>query len=102
MGNRIPKTRADRVKMHKAITTVLTAMPSDIKENMDQFCCYIQQWAQGLYGHKTLIESSQMSLRENFQDYMMHRMHNNPISELNQVGQRVIEFVEESVLQYQE
>ena len=35
--NRIPETRADTVKMHKAITTVLTAMPSDIEGNMEQF-----------------------------------------------------------------
>ena len=47
---------------------------------------------QGLHGHKTLTEVGQMSLRANFQDYMMHGMHNNPISDIKQLGQRVIEF----------
>ena len=42
-GNRIPETRADRVKkMHEAIKTVLTAMLSDIKGNMEQFRRFIQ------------------------------------------------------------
>jgi len=61
----IPETRADGVKI---------------------------QWTQGLHGHKTLAESGQMSLRANFQDYMMHEMHNYPISDIKQEGQLVIEF----------
>ena len=70
--------RADRVKMHKAITTVLTVMLSDIKGNMEEFQRYVQQWVQGLHGPKSLTDGSQVSFRANFQDYIMHGMHNNP------------------------
>jgi len=41
-GNHIPETGAEGVKMHQAITTVLTVMPSVIKTNMEQFRRYIQ------------------------------------------------------------
>jgi len=102
-GNRIPETRADGVKMHKAITTVLTAMLSDINTSIEQFRRYIQLWAQGLHRPKLLTEGSQVSLRANFQNYMMHGMHNSPISDIKQVGQSVIEFGtkrEEPALQY--
>ena len=65
--NRIPDTR---VKMQIAITAVLTAMLSDIKQNLEYFLLSIQQRAQGLHGPKTLTEGSQISLRAHFQDYM--------------------------------
>ena len=54
-------------------------------------------------GLKSLTEGSQVSFRANFQDYMMHGMHNNPITDIKQVGQRVIELGtkrEEPILQY--
>ena len=53
VGNRILKTRGEGVNMHEAIITVLTPVPSDVKNNMDQFH---RLWAQGLHGHKTLSE----------------------------------------------
>ena len=49
--------------MQKAITTVLTAMPSEIKHNLKQFRRYIQQWEHDL---KTLAVGSQISLRATF------------------------------------
>ena len=78
-------------------------MLSDIKGNMEQFRRHIQQWAQGLHGLKSLTEGSQVSIRANFQEYMMHGMHNNLITDIKQVGQRIIEFGwkrEEPILQY--
>ena len=66
--NRIPETRVDGVKMQKAIITILTAMTSGIKNNMERFHRYIQLWTQGLHGHKTLTEGSHISLWVNFQD----------------------------------
>jgi hypothetical protein len=43
--NRILDTRADGVEMQKAITTLLTATPSDIKTNLEHSRRSIQQWA---------------------------------------------------------
>ena len=41
---------------------------------------------------QTFTEGSQMSLRAHFQDHMMQGMDNHPISDIKQVGQRVIKF----------
>ena len=91
-GNRIPDTRAVGVRMQQAIAKLLTATPSDIKTNLEQFRRSIQQWAQGLQGPKTLTEGSHISLKAHFQDYMIYGMNNQIITDIKQVGQRVIEF----------
>ena len=73
-------------------------MPTDIKQNIEQFRRSIRQWTQGLHGPKTLTEGNQVSIRAYFQDYMI-KMN---ITDIKQVGQR-LEFGtkrEEPVLQY--
>ena len=85
--------------MQRSIAKILTATPSDIKSNLEQFRRSIQQWAQELHGLKTLTEGSQISLK----DYMIYGMINQIITDIKQVCQRVIEFgtkLEEPVLQY--
>ena len=44
-GNRIPESRADGIKMYKAITTVINASPSEFTQNMESFRRYINWYS---------------------------------------------------------
>ena len=91
-GNRIPESRADSIKMYKAITTVINASPSEFTQNMESFRRYIHQWASSLQGHKSLTDGSQLSLKANFVEYITYGLHNQHIVDIKEFGERVLQF----------
>ena len=62
MGNRIPESRSDGIKMCKAINAVINASPPEFTQNLESFRRYIHQWVSNLQGQKSLTNGSQLSL----------------------------------------
>ena len=93
-GNRIPESRADSIKLYKAITTVINASPSEFTQNMESFRRYIYQWASSQQGHKSLTDGSQLSLKANFVEYITYGLKNQHIVDIKEFGERVLQFCE--------
>ena len=90
--NRIPESRSDSIKMYKAITTFINALPSEITQMMKSFRHYIHQWTSSLQGHISLTDSCQLSLKANFVEFIAYRLHNQRIVDIKEFGERVLQF----------
>jgi len=80
--------------MYKAITTVINMSPTEFTQNMGSFRRYIHQWVSSPHtqGHKSLTDGSQLSLKANFVEYITYGLHNQHIVDINEFGERVLQF----------
>ena len=51
MGDRIPESRSDGIKIYKAINAVINASPPEFTQNLESCRRYIHEWASSLQGH---------------------------------------------------
>ena len=88
------ESRADSIKMYKAITAVINALPSEITQMMKSFRHYIHQWTSSLQGHISLTDSCQLSLKANFVEYITYGLKNQHIVDIKGFGECVLQFCE--------